>query len=387
MAGCAGFVLRKEQAQTECSLRTSIFPHECHQDVRYNLYTLWVETSPSECFKRRAIISRKARCENEYFDCKYEETDCESFGGSTDCGNSMVAIGNAYSTAFHMCDDDCSTGSRLECPLPSEVQLLGRARITKADWQSYVLQLYGADESQLALLPRIDQVDMVYTDMLQIHGVRPIEDQDFCPYAAAHTPKKLSQLHPTRAAYYYHLPPTPAKSYAWVEVTHCFSNFEFDGAWFFPMRGSGIFVNVGRTLVFDEQFQAQEFFGVIDADGENGGFNNVAQAAAAAGYDSVQFMAHCEGCQCYSELVITNRQANLPRQARGGPLTTCMEGLIEFRTGANASRPCTCQEIKIGAFSTDSAARPECITCSSFAGFLEENQLPGGGGDDDDNDR
>ena len=47
---------------------------------------------------------------------------------------------------------------------------------------------------------------------------------------------------------------TPVRSHAWVEVTHCgLPRFESTSPWFFVAPGSGVSLNVGRTVVLDER--------------------------------------------------------------------------------------------------------------------------------------
>jgi len=76
-----------------------------------------------------------------------------------------------------------------------------------------------------------------------------------------------------------------------VEVSHHKDPFgdEHHGMWFVYAKGSGVFLDLGVTKVFDEHADAFAFF--------NSGNDNekMCQAAAAAGYDSVQFIRHVDG--------------------------------------------------------------------------------------------
>ena len=43
----------------------------------------------------------------------------------------------------------------------------------------------------------------------------------------------------------------PLQNNSWAEVTHCSgSKFETAGAWHYVVKGSGIWINTGRTIVF-----------------------------------------------------------------------------------------------------------------------------------------
>lgn len=48
----------------------------------------------------------------------------------------------------------------------------------------------------------------------------------------------------------YHEKWTPAANHTWVEVSHRVYPTELEGMWVWRQRGSGIFANVGRTIVF-----------------------------------------------------------------------------------------------------------------------------------------
>lgn len=76
----------------------------------------------------------------------------------------------------------------------------------------------------------------------------------------------------------------------WVEVMHEADPFgdEHHGVWFIYTPGSGIYFNLGKTISFQEHEDAYDFFRV------KGGNEELCQAAAAAGYDSIQFLAHVD---------------------------------------------------------------------------------------------
>lgn len=272
------------------------------------------------------------------------------------CGEALLPVGDYWGTSFYACNSDCSVGIRIECPVPSEDQMLHREQISRAEWDAYVASLYGADQSQLSLLPRIHEVDMIYMDMLVIRGVQSYEYEE-CPSNAWHAPRLFGQPHLTRAAYYRLAPPL-ASNNSWLEVSHCASRIEAESSWFYVLRGSGIFVNVGTTIVFRDHPEAAEHFGIY------GDVTNVPAAAAAAGYNSIQYWEHCEGCTCNAELMLTSSFGS-----------TACSSAPEFRTGLHGSQPCTCQEMKMSSFG-DGAGRPECITCSSYANKLRQNQPP-----------
>lgn len=264
------------------------------------------------------------------------------------CGDHLLPVDESF-TSFRVCENNCEQGKLLDCPLKSEASMLKNVQVSSSSWDQYVLKLYDADPSQLSSLPRISQVDMFYGNMLPIHMRVDEVTYDRCPRSATHNPYRLPQPHVAPAYYFARAePPTPARNDTWLEVTHCGSSIEDHSLWFFVHRGSGIFVNVGRTIVFRDHPDASDYFGVL------GDITHVPAAAAKAGYDSIQYLEHCEGCMCDFELLLTRARGN----------TACPQGL-EFRTGVGASKPCVCQSSRIG-----SADRKKCITCSSFADMV-----------------
>ena len=79
-----------------------------------------------------------------------------------------------------------------------------------------------------------------------------------------------------------------------VEVSHQKDPFgdEHSGMWFVYGRGSGVFFDIGNTVVFSEHEDAYSFFKVPKKGDRN---EQMSQKAAAAGYDSVQFIRHVDG--------------------------------------------------------------------------------------------
>ena len=146
-------------------------------------------------------------------------------------------------------------------------------------------------------------------------------------------------------------------SHAWAEVTRCGgSAYERAfGAWHYVMRGSGLSVNVGRTIAFGCHGEAAAHFlgrrcERWQCDDE---LEALGRAAKAAGYDSLQFVAHCDDrCEhCGHELMVLvdggalRPRSTMPwlqRRAIPGSDDGVCNAHIEYRGGFNASRPCRC---------------------------------------------
>ena len=136
----------------------------------------------------------------------------------------------------------------------------------------------------------------------------------------------------------------PAANHTWVEVTRRASLREGQhgyGCWFHLLlppygRGTGVFVNVGRTLVFEGFNEARNALRPHNATCGNDCLE--AQTAHERGYDSVQ-MLHGK-VHNHPELMVA-REACL-NSAR--PFGTCPPRGIEMRSGWDARLPCACTD-------------------------------------------
>jgi hypothetical protein len=252
------------------------------------------------------------------------------------------------------------------------------ADISPLAWHAYVIQLYRLrDPSNAHLLPRIQDVDIIYRTNPAQHkapwfswrrrqlsadaavGLPRLEmpsvaDVPCCP-ADEHTPYTYLAPHAIVDAVWFNRP-TPRKawpSHAWVEVTHCGgSQFESVGAWFYMVRGSGLFVSTGKTIAFrHHEDAAKHFLGHGCSNYEcDTSIPEFTRAALKAGYDSIQFGDHCDGrCHtCGHELLLT--------YAAG---TEACPAKVQFRAGLNASESCRCQ-----ATASLRSDRGNCAACA-----------------------
>ena len=70
------------------------------------------------------------------------------------------------------------------------------------------------------------------------------------------TPVDTLWIHPTSM-------PAPAANYSWVEVTHCPRRNHVSAMWLYAAAGSGVSINVGRTLVISRVKQAKQLLGAL----------------------------------------------------------------------------------------------------------------------------
>lgn len=155
----------------------------------------------------------------------------------------------------------------------------------------------------------------------------------------------------------------PAPDDAWAEVTRMKPHLDPEGVgigcWFYPARGAGVFVHVGRTQVFRTRNEAVATPGFgnatisMAAGGvEIGHDHNLARGAEAKGFDSVQVL-HGNAKVIYGGATTTASLAAHPTSARELILATraCMTSPAKSPcvaettlTGWGASRPCRCAE-------------------------------------------
>ncbi|KAL1496181.1 hypothetical protein AB1Y20_014797 [Prymnesium parvum] len=161
-------------------------------------------------------------------------------------------------------------------------------------------------------------------------------------------------------------PPRAAPRRAWVEVHRARTSFaegvDSYGCWFYPVVGSGLWVNIGRTTVLEPARGATP--AELDADLPSSSLfrefvrtHNASEATpppAAAGrkrverfpalahllgYDSVQVLQRgFERAFAYPELVITTDNCSHQRK----PIRTCPPHRLA--TGARHELSCTCSE-------------------------------------------
>ena len=153
------------------------------------------------------------------------------------------------------------------------------------------------------------------------------------------------------------LPWTPFANATWVEVMHrLYASDEKTGAWFYFAKGSGIWLNIGKTIDFEAHANAYTFFNVTDNMATGGlcaGLVNITTPnecmcylAAAQGYDTIQFMKSAPQICPYSKTPSVQANMNyelVSTHLQGEYACTSPDGLSPLiRTGWLGSRQCTC---------------------------------------------
>ena len=261
--------------------------------------------------------------------------------------------------------------------------------MTPSDWWRYIAAVYdiGPDDDP-SLLPTIGEVDVIYDRMLRVDNVNDEQWPGRCSKFITHPFRSGRAPHSPLVAWMYRLPDgglhdeyrvkgyESLADHAWAEVSHCGgSGFEEHASWYYLARGSGVFVNVGRTRVFrGHQDAVRFFFGHDCAHGEfscTEVWQTLPGAALAGGYDSLQFSHHCDldcddpaqdlwpgrgdGNGCGYEVMVVQQTPQGALGSGGG--SACPPG-VELRSGVNASHGCECAEAPLLV-----SHRGHCISC------------------------
>ena len=250
------------------------------------------------------------------------------------------------------------------CPMP---QLTPASKL----WEAYTQWLYGNGDNRSRLVPTAEEVRVVHVRMFSDAALRTLvlnplrcssnssglwacSSLAFSAKVNVHVPEHFAwRLGKFGSGGTY----APALSNAWTEVTHCAgSNFEGKAQpWFYVARGSGMFINLGRTMAFATHEEGvQRFLGkrckTFQCDEELANMT----AVAARWYDSLQFTHHCDGTcgLCQHELVM------LRARSRHHAASPCHKGL-EYRRGVGATLPCTCAVASVSSY-----GRGTCAVCA-----------------------
>jgi hypothetical protein len=177
-------------------------------------------------------------------------------------------------------------------PGPSWPIFASAAALQADPWGAYYTSVYGG-------LPDTYPLDtssnwLLYDGALIKAKVVSIPAATSCPRVAQDRYTTNDEYQPPLVSWIWHSYPyvaMPASS--WVEVIHEADPFgdEHYGMWLMYAPGSGIYFNLGVTISFAEHQDAYTHFNIAGGQDMN---EAMSKAAAAAGYDSIQFLAHVD---------------------------------------------------------------------------------------------
>ena len=250
-------------------------------------------------------LSADCATASSYSGCTYcTLPSCESYAitqpickCSTGCGsasaNCACAIGTQCSSAHSGCA--CCSGTYWPTFQSS-------AELQADPWGAYYTKVYGAVPSSGYPI-ETSKLWMLYNKALFDAGLEA--GVNIPAYTPGNCPKDGSvslQLYKTNNFYqvkdsswiWHEYPWTSFRDNMYAEVMRQADPFgdEGHGAWFVANWGSGMWFYMGKTIVFQEHVEAYSFF-KVDPTSTNPN-EAMSLAAAAAGYDSIQFMAHVD---------------------------------------------------------------------------------------------
>ena len=277
------------------------------------------------------------------------------------------------------------------CPLP-------KLDLPAADWRSYFRQLYNdgsplpesaehVDVLNLTLLSTISEASSRY--VAHLGAIFPRGHawgscfNDAC--GSVHFAGYLNVHCPTEFAWRLRLRTdqrdqgarhTPLRNRSWAEVTHCGgSDFEASAAFYYAARGSGLWINVGRTAAFGTHDDAVRYFlkrnctlrgvGAHECDPF---LKRAMVVAAHQGFDTVQFLGHCDAkCNtCLHEVAVLREQGRL----------ACPS--VSYRSGSRAQLQCTCVEHSSSVGTKERPDRGGCASCVRGP-LAQEDAMEGSG--------
>jgi len=219
------------------------------------------------------------------------------------------------------------------------------AALSASPWAAYIQDVYGAVPQNAQYPWCMGDLWALYSDRITAHGIKTPASVGKCPTNDGKTNGQLysvnNQFQPSNMEWIWHPGPLqPFSDNDWVEVIHMkFVGDEHVGAWFFYARGSGVWFNTGKTIHFVDHGDAYKMF---DAHGNE----DMSAKAAAAGYDSVQFLAHsdCEfkACRTHKGTATMNFEI-VATKLKGMYSCTSSSGTSDLiRSGWQGANTCTC---------------------------------------------
>ena len=232
--------------------------------------------------------------------------------------------------------------------------------LENSPWSRYLLSVYGELPKEFPLDLRTFSV--FHTDKLKEAGIHLYFNYLYyilCPSTEGTLYRNMSLNHDAKdTMWVYHEPPyKPFGDNTLVEVVHCAdataSSQESTGIWFYAAKGSGVYFNTGKTIVFNDHIDAARHFLKQDckSDWYHGKecdelFEEIFKEAAKK-YDSVQFLNH-DDMRCGTtsvEIVGVKYSGQFPCGNKDGT------GI--FKKGWNGSVDCKCDNTEL------------CLNCAS----------------------
>lgn len=245
--------------------------------------------------------------------------------------------------------DDAALAFRDKGILP---RFADEAALRASRFVDYLKLVYGADLSfSLSDFPlNLADFDVFYLPLLEQCGLVPqviVRDTHTCDVQEGALYLNMSNTNdPEGTIWVWKTAPRQAvEAHTWVEVTHCSgpvtNPLEETAMWFYIARGSGNFLQVGRTRAYTDHGDAvRDLMSTDCSDGYNectSQFKELFSAATNENLDTVQFLRH-------ADMRCGNRAVELVLVGHSGR-TSCPKGGLPttlFASGWQHDKPCVC---------------------------------------------
>jgi len=269
-------------------------------------------------------------------------------------------------------------------PSPAWPTFASKAHLEDHKWGTYYKLVFGELPSER--YPHSPEaLYMFYSDLISQAGVTDYPASvGKCPTDG----KAKGQVYTTNNAYspsgvfwsWHPYPYTAFESHTWCQVMHERDPFgdEATGAWFMHTPGSGIYFDIGVTRGFNTHTGAYDHFGVSGSNWNE----DLSKKAAAAGYDSVQFIAHEDHVNypCDTHNTGTPNLRYMGLEIVGVKLVgshTCTDAQgapSSIRSGWHAANTCTCDNGKKFLNCHEVPANAEMLASGNFSKILKEER-------------
>ena len=168
------------------------------------------------------------------------------------------------------------------------------ANLKASPWAGYYMSVYGELPPAAAYPLHVSDSWLLYNGALIKAKVTKLPTEQNCPTAALDRYSTHDMYQPPLVSWIWHpYPYTSTAANTKVEVVHEADPFgdEHFGMWLMYAPGSGIWFDLGVTISFAEHQDAYTHFSIPGGQDMN---EALSKAAAAAGYDSIQFLAHVD---------------------------------------------------------------------------------------------
>lgn len=219
-------------------------------------------------------------------------------------------------------------------------------------WEEYMETVYGevfeTNLGELDLVYKYSAIEIISSDTIKQatkskHGIQLIYSQSFensfldCPaqdYEWLEVTRTSCQCINTQFKH----PMNEGLSHGWP----IFKSYNRSapkvpyGCWFYASRGSGVFINVKKTVFIPDREQVPDFFNVSYDTPDRGNDRDWCAHAMAKGYDSIQTVQRISSSANFEVVLCSGACATTEVFSSCPP--------VPLRTGKNASLPCTCDQ-------------------------------------------